>query len=328
LTHEPPILCVEDLHLSYSADGRVVDALRGASISVYASESVGLVGESGSGKSSLARAAMGLIPAHAAVTSGRILIEQRDVTHLRQADWDQLRGHPLAIVFQDPMSYLNPVMRIDRQIAEGIRLHDAGIDVGRRTQELLELVNLRPGVARAFPHELSGGMRQRVLLAIALSCKPRVLIADEPTTALDVTTQADILRLLSEIQRELGMGLLLISHDLGVVSSTCQRLYVMYAGRTIESGPTREVCAAPGHPYTYGLMQAATILRATDGRFATIEGDPPDLSTNQQGCPFAARCPYVLGLCVAKTPPELQIDSEGEHRARCWLLAPSGSKEC
>ena len=199
------------------------------------------------------------------------------MTRCSQTQWESLRGNPVAIVFQDPLSFLNPVMRIGRQIAESIRRHTPDMPVEARVGELLDLVKLPRAIARAYPHELSGGMRQRALLATALACGPRLLIADEPTTALDVTTQAEILALLRELREKLGMAMLLISHDLGIVASACERLYVMYAGRVVEWGRTRDVFGKPAHPYTVGLFQAARAARDAQGRFATIRGDPPHL---------------------------------------------------
>jgi ABC-type dipeptide/oligopeptide/nickel transport system ATPase component len=236
---------------------------------------VALVGESGSGKSTVARASLGLLPPRIArIEAGSLLIAGREMAAATEREWEQMRGYPAAMVFQDPLSYLNPVMRVGKQIAESVRRHDpANRDVAGRVAELLDLVRLRESVIRAYPHELSGGMRQRVLLAIALGCRPKLLIADEPTTALDVTTQAEILALLRDLRQRLGMAMLLISHDLGVVWEESERVYVMFRSRIVEQGSTREVFSRPGHPYTAGLIQAAKAARNSDGRFATIEGE-------------------------------------------------------
>jgi len=224
------------------------------------------------------------------------------------------------MVFQDPLSFLNPVMRIGRQIEESVARHDPAADRGARVAELLRLVKLPEAASRSYPHELSGGMRQRALLAIALGCRPSLLIADEPTTALDVTTQAEILELLRELQMTLGMALLLISHDLGVVSSACDKVYIMYAGRTVEWGPTRAVFARPLHPYTARLLEAGKSIRNAQGRFVTIEGEVPDLSELGAGCPFAPRCPSRLSRCDQEMPPARTLPGDAARAARCWAL--------
>ena len=269
------LLRTEALQISYRSRRETVIAVRDTSITVREGESVALVGESGSGKSTLARAMLGLLPEKTAhIDSGRILIEDRDVTAYSQNQWEKLRGHPIAMVFQDPLSYLNPVLRIGRQVAESVIRHDPKArDVAGRVGELLELVRLPAALSRSYPHELSGGMRQRVLLAIALGCRPKLLIADEPTTALDVTTQAEILTLLKDLRQRLGMAMLLISHDLGVVWQESERAYVMFRSRIVEEGTTRDLLSSPQHPYTAGLIKAAKVERNSRNRFETIEGE-------------------------------------------------------
>jgi oligopeptide/dipeptide ABC transporter ATP-binding protein len=323
-----PILQVEDVVLSFRTRETVLRALNGASLTVGEGEAVGLVGESGSGKSTLARALLGLNPERTSrIEAGRILIAGRDVTRCSQTQWESLRGNPVAIVFQDPLSFLNPVMRIGRQIAESIRRHTPDMPVEARVGELLDLVKLPQAIARAYPHELSGGMRQRALLATALACRPRLLIADEPTTALDVTTQAEILALLRELREKLGMAMLLISHDLGIVASACERLYVMYAGRVVEWGRTRDVFGKPAHPYTVGLFQAARAARDAQGRFATIRGDPPHLAELAQGCPFAPRCAQAMAECARSMPEPSALAQGTSHAVRCWLYPKEGLGE-
>ncbi|WP_158602735.1 ABC transporter ATP-binding protein [Jiangella rhizosphaerae] len=316
-----PLLEVEDLHLSYELRDRTVHALQGATLHVGRSEIVGIVGESGSGKSTVARAALGLLPwgvAH--ITGGAIRVEGADVTRFGPRQWPKLRGHPLAMVFQDPLSFLNPVVRVGRQIAEGVAKHDPGADRTRRVAELLDLVRLPAEVAQSFPHELSGGMRQRVLLAIALGCRPKLLVADEPTTALDVTTQADIIALLRDIRDTLDLSILLISHDLAVVATMCDRIYTMYGGHTVETGPTADVLRRPGHPYTYGLMQSARAVRDEHGRYATIPGQPPNLAVEFPGCPFSGRCPVEVEPCGTRFPPSARVSGAETHLAWCWRL--------
>jgi oligopeptide/dipeptide ABC transporter ATP-binding protein len=312
------LLIVDRLRLVYDGPRGSTVAVQEATLAVGEGESVGLVGESGSGKSSLARALLGLLPRNVGrIAGGTISIAGRDVTHLSRREWEKLRGQPMAMVFQDPLSSLNPVMRIGKQIGESVRRHDHGADLGKRIEELLGLVRLPAAVAGAYPHELSGGMRQRALLAIALGCRPAMLIADEPTTALDVTTQAEILALLRELRGKLGMALLLISHDLGVVADACDRVVIMYSGRTVEWGSTADTFVRPGHPYASALLAAGRVMRNEQGLFMTIEGEVG--SGGGTGCPFAPRCPQVMPRCRSDMPPAFAAGGTG-HEARCWLL--------
>jgi oligopeptide/dipeptide ABC transporter ATP-binding protein len=314
------ILELADLTLSYTSRGRTVRALDAVSLFIAAGEAVGLVGESGSGKSTLARASLGLAPTQVAcVEAGQIRIDGHDVTHYSEDDWCKVRGNPVAIVFQDPLSYLNPVMRVGQQIAESVIRHTPELAVKPRVRELLELVKLPAVCATSYPHELSGGMRQRVLLATAIACRPKLLIADEPTTALDVTTQAEILNLLAELRGQLDMAMLLISHDLGIVAQACGRIYVMYAGRIIEWGPTSAVFETPAHPYAMGLLRAATADRDGEGRFVTIPGDPPGLGAALRGCPFAPRCAHTRNECMRQMPLPIVLNQALEHTVCCWL---------
>jgi oligopeptide/dipeptide ABC transporter ATP-binding protein len=260
-----------------------------------------------------------LIPQSIArIESGRIAVGGRDVTRYTEDQWQAVRGDPVAMVFQDPLSYLNPVMRVGRQIAESVRQHAPDLPLRARVAELLSLVKLPAAAIDAFPHELSGGMRQRALLAVALGCGPKLLVADEPTTALDVTTQAEILALIGELRARLGMALLLISHDLGIVAQACDRIYVMYAGHAVEWGSTPDVFQRPAHPYTVGLLKAAQAERNAQGRFATIAGDPPNLSALAAGCPFAPRCPLVRSECTQDMPLPGAAKAAGAQQVRCW----------
>jgi oligopeptide/dipeptide ABC transporter ATP-binding protein len=320
------ILEIAELSLSFTTRGRTLRALHDVSLFVAEGEAVGLVGESGSGKSTLARAALGLTPDKIArIEAGRIRIAGRDVTHLSEDAWVEMRGDPVAIVFQDPMSYLNPVMRVGRQIAESVERHTPKLPIKPRVRELLELVKLPASCAASYPHELSGGMRQRVLLATAIACRPKLLIADEPTTALDVTTQAEILALLEELRGLLNMSLLLISHDLGIVASACDRIYVMYAGRTIEWGSTTAVFETPAHPYTVGLLHAAQADRDREGRFVTIGGDPPNLANVGVGCAFAPRCGFAMPECSKTMPGPVTVAQGGGQAVRCWRYGGGGT---
>ncbi|MEN2977804.1 ABC transporter ATP-binding protein (plasmid) [Tistrella bauzanensis] len=323
-TASPALLDVRDLTVVYELSARTVHAVTGAFLDVRPGEGVGIVGESGSGKSTFVRALMALLPGgNARVVSGRLSIGGKDYAMADGARMRRLRGRTMAMVFQDPLSYLNPLMTIRTQIVEAIRLNDPGAAMDKRVRELLDLVRLPHRVLASYPHELSGGMRQRVLMAIALGCRPRLLIADEPTTALDVTTQAEILALLKDIMRELDMSLVLISHDLGVVSSLCERVFVMYGGRTIESGPRDAILSRPGHPYTRALVDAARSVRGPDGRFVTLTGDAPKLQDGAEACPFITRCTSAMPACAAAVPELFVVADTGGHVARCLLHSPA-----
>lgn len=327
-TRANDLLVVQDLFVTYRRRGQVAYALQGARLAVAPGESVGLVGESGSGKSTLVRAVMGLLPeGQASVDSGKIVISGTDVTAFTDRDWIPLRGSPIAVVFQDSLNLLNPIQRIERQLAEAVELHGSSEHVGDRARELIDLVRLPQRTLRSYPFELSGGMRQRVNIAIALACRPRLLVADEPTTALDVTTQAEILQLLDRLRASQGLSLLLVSHDLALVRQRTDRVYVMYAGRMVETGPTSKVLRTPGHPYVRGLLAAAQTMRDySSGRFATIDGDVPDLKSLSIGCPFAPRCPAVMPKCTDNDPPEFYPEHTPDHSSRCWLHENNGNQ--
>ncbi|WP_372069645.1 ABC transporter ATP-binding protein (plasmid) [Tistrella mobilis] len=319
------LLDVRDLTVVYELSSRKVHAVTDAFLNVRPGEGVGIVGESGSGKSTFVRALMALLPgANARVASGRLRIDGEEYAMADRARMRRLRGRTMAMVFQDPLSYLNPLMTIRSQILEAVRLNDPGADEDHRVRDLLDLVRLPHRVLASYPHELSGGMRQRVLMAIALGCRPRLLIADEPTTALDVTTQAEILALLRDIMRELQMSLVLISHDLGVVSRLCDRVFVMYGGRTIETGPREAILSRPGHPYTRALVDAARSVRTADGRFVTLTGDAPKLQDGALACPFVTRCTSAMPDCSAAVPGLFPVGETGRaaaggHLVRCLL---------
>jgi oligopeptide/dipeptide ABC transporter ATP-binding protein len=314
------VLEVRDLSVVYQIGDRQFPAVREAFVDVHVGEGVGIVGESGSGKSTLVRALMALLPsANARVVSGTLRMGEGRYLLADTAAIRRLRGHKLAMVFQDPLSYLNPLMTAGAQIAEAIRLNDPGRPLGPRVKELLDLVRLPARAYHSYPHELSGGMRQRVLIAIALGCRPKLLIADEPTTALDVTTQAEILALLKDIMAELRMALVLISHDLGVVSSLCERVFVMYGGRTIETGPRERILRAPAHPYTQALVRAARSVRTPEGRFVTLSGEVSSARQADAICPFMPRCSSAFGACGEAVPPIFPVGGDPAHTARCLL---------
>ncbi len=312
------ILDINNLAVTFRMRDRAVSAVVDASLRIVDGEGVGLVGESGSGKSTLARALVALLPQRITTIKARSFLVGGSAVDTTGTSLAQLRGGTIAMVFQDPLSYLNPLMTVGAQIAESVRAHDPSANTARRVAELLTLVRLSPDIAQSYPHELSGGMRQRVLIAIALGCKPRLLIADEPTTALDVKTQTEILALLAELRSRLGMAILLISHDLSTIQALCSRIYVMYAGNTIESGTKEAVFQRPRHPYTIGLLRAAKVLRDETGRFATLPGEigtAPAPTSN--GCSFVSRCALATEICRREAPPWLPTDVP--HRARCWM---------
>jgi peptide/nickel transport system ATP-binding protein len=315
----PPLLAVDDLHVTLRTAQGLLPALRGVSFALDAGQTLGLIGESGCGKSLTALALMGLLPEGAQVR-GSIRLQGQELTTLDEPALCRLRGRRMGMVFQEPMTALNPLHTIGHQIAEPLRLHlglsaDAAQAQALRLLERVQLPQARQRLA-AYPHQLSGGQRQRVVIAIALACGPELLIADEPTTALDVTIQREVLELIAELVREDGMGLLLISHNLGVMADTVQRLMVMYAGQVVESGDTATVFERRAHPYTQGLHAARPQLGMARGtRLATIPGRVPALADMPPGCAYAERCPRVLPACRAAPPPLVRVGAG--HEARC-----------
>lgn len=313
-----PVLDIRDLVVEFATDRGTLRAVDGVSFSVAAGRTLAVVGESGCGKSVTALAVMGLLPPQARV-SGSIRLLGREMATLTPEEWRGRRGRDLAMIFQEPMTSLNPTFTAGEQVAEALRLHE-GLDhrqAAERAVEMLARVRIPDAARRArqYPHQLSGGMRQRVMIAMALACKPRLLIADEPTTALDVTVQAQILALLDELKRETGTAVVLITHDLGVVADHADEVVVMYAGRVAEQAPTARIFARPEHPYTVGLLGAAPKLEGGAGRLASIEGTVPDLLHPPPGCRFAPRCPFRVPACEAQPP--LAGLAPG-HAAACW----------
>jgi peptide/nickel transport system ATP-binding protein len=315
----PPLLDVADLRVTLDTAPGPAEVLRGVSFALDRGDTLGLIGESGCGKSITALALMGLLPEGARV-SGSIRFDATELTTLDEAAWCRLRGRRFAMVFQEPMSALNPLHSIGRQIAEPLRLHKGLGAAAARAEalRLLERVQLPQAQRRldAYPHQLSGGQRQRVVIAIALACGPDLLIADEPTTALDVTIQKEVLALIDQLVADSGMALLLISHDLGLMAQSVRRLMVMYAGTVVEGGPTDAVFARRAHPYTRGLYAARPKLGMVRGqRLATIPGRVPALHDLPPGCPFADRCPLVIDACRVALPAEQHVAPA--HTARC-----------
>ena len=318
-----PLVEVEDLTVRFVTRESTVHAVNGVSFSVQPGEVLCILGESGSGKSVTLRALMRLLPPKRTRIDGKILVDGQDVLALNDTALRHLRGGLVSMIFQEPMTALDPVYTIGAQIVETIRRHKGGSASAARAKalELLELVKI-PSAARrldAYPHELSGGLRQRAMIAMALSCGPRLLLADEPTTALDATVQIQVLILLRRLQKELGMGTIFVTHDLGVASEIADRIAVMYAGRIVEEGPVADVLANPLHPYTQGLLASTVHGQARDHDIDAIPGSPPDLRIAPTGCAFAPRCAYAEARCLASVPEERR---PLPHRmARCVRVA-------
>ncbi|MDP9844950.1 ABC transporter ATP-binding protein [Streptosporangium lutulentum] len=308
-----PLLEVRDLHVDIPMPHGRLHAVRGVSLSVGVAESVGLVGESGSGKSLTLRALLGLLPRPARIVSGSVLIDGEDVTGLPAKQLHTRLTETMSMVFQDALTALNPVMRVGDQIAEAPlrKLGKSRSEAKAVAIDLMAEVGIPDPERRyqLYPHELSGGMRQRICIAIALSTKPRLILADEPTTALDVTIQAQVLGVLRRLKQEENVGLLLVSHDLAVVSQTCSRLYVMYAGKVVESGTLLDLIAEPKHPYTFSLLRSVPDPDRRVARLLTIHGQPPDLTDALVGCSFAARCPFVEERCRREEPALVPVGS-------------------
>ncbi len=315
------LLEVKGLRTHFFTRRGVVKAVDGVSFSLRAGETLGIVGESGSGKSVTALSLVRLVPQPAArIVGGQVLLEGEDLLRKSEADMRRIRGAKIAMIFQDPLTSLNPVLSIGSQGTEAIPLPQGlrGPSLWERAVDILRKLKIPSPEQRMsnFPHQMSGGMRQRVVGAIAISCEPRLLIADEPTTSLDVTVQAQYLRLLKEIQAEAGLAILFITHDFGVVAKMCDRVAVMYAGRIVEMAGVRDLFTTPAHPYTEALMRSVPKLEEQVDRLYSIEGQPPAPDRLPLGCPFAPRCPYVMDRCRQEYPPEVTI-SRG-HTASCW----------
>jgi oligopeptide transport system ATP-binding protein len=328
------LLEIKDERLSFFTPAGEVKALNGVSFSMEEGEVLGIVGESGSGKSVTAYSIMGLTAYPGKLVGGTVRFNGHEIEKMTEKDFRKIRGNEVSIIFQDPMTSLNPVYTIGNQIVEVILLHTNKTkkEAYERAKELLELVGINEPSKRLkqYPHELSGGMRQRVMIAIALACEPKLLIADEPTTALDVTIQAQILELMQELRKKLGMSIIMITHDLGVVASMCEKIAVMYAGHIVEYGTADEIFYNPSHEYTKGLIKSIPKLNAEKiERLVPIEGQPVDLLNPPAGCPFAPRCSECMKICLNKMPPKTELSDT--HYSYCWLLqkeALKGEENC
>lgn len=317
------LLEVNNLQTQFFTQDGIVHAVNGISYEVAEGETVAIVGESGSGKSVGVMSLIRLIPEPPGkIVAGEVLFDGQNLLKLKEEELRQIRGNRIAMIFQDPMTSLNPVLTIGRQITEALELHlNMNRDESRkRATELLDLVGIPGAAARLddYPHQFSGGMRQRVMIAMGLSCNPQLLIADEPTTALDVTIQAQIVDLVHRLQDELGMAIIWITHDLGVVAGMADRVLVMYSGFIVEEGPVDEIYAQPRHPYTLGLLRSIPRLDlGRQRRLIPIEGLPPDLLDPPQHCPFAPRCPFVMDKCLEENPPLMPVGPG--RKSACWV---------
>ena len=313
---------IEDLSTHYSTFGGVVRAVDNVSLKIHKGEAVALVGESGSGKSTIAFSMMRLIANPGRIINGKVLLNGRDILSLSKSEMTRVRGGEMGMIFQEPMTFLNPLIRVGEQIAEAIRIHQEAIptEAKEKAVEALRLVQLPnpETIANYYPHQLSGGMRQRVLIAIAISCRPHLLIADEPTTALDVTIQAQIMQLLHKLCKELDTALLLITHDLGLVAEYCDRVYVMYAGQIVEEADIFKLFKSPKHPYTAALLSCALMFDRRTEEFKTINGRPPGRDQLPTGCRFHPRCTQAISSCPSTVPSMVKLENGGQ--ARCLLF--------
>ncbi|WP_249869313.1 ABC transporter ATP-binding protein [Oceanobacillus saliphilus] len=316
------ILHVENLHVTFTTYGGTVQAVRGVDFHLNKGETLAIVGESGCGKSVTSNAIMRLIPdPPGKITNGSILFKGQDLAKFSEKKMRSIRGVDISMIFQDPMTALNPTLTIGTQLMEGLRTHRkvTSEQAKKKAIEMMDLVGISNPEERLkqYPHQFSGGMRQRIVIAIALICEPDLLIADEPTTALDVTIQAQILELFEKIQDTTGVSIILITHDLGVVAKIADRIAVMYAGKIIETGTKREIFYEPQHPYTKGLLNSVPRLDLKEDRLSPIDGTPPDLFSPPQACAFAARCPYAMEVCDKVYPADTELSES--HKVSCWL---------
>jgi oligopeptide transport system ATP-binding protein len=323
------LLSVQDLHTSFFTDAGEVQAVNGVSFDLDPGEILGIVGESGSGKSVTAYSIMQILADTGKITGGKILYKGQDLSTWSEKQMQSFRGKNCSIIFQDPMTSLNPVFTIGSQLKEAVVLHTArrGAEADSRVKELLELVGINEPEKRMkqYPFELSGGMRQRVMIAMALACEPDILIADEPTTALDVTIQAQILELIQDLQKKMGMAVILVTHDLGVIADMCDNIVVMYGGRICERGTAREIFYHPRHEYTKGLLRSIPSTGNMKQKLVPIAGTPINMLNLPKGCAFCPRCDAAMKICLSQVPQELVINSD--HKAACWMNVKAAYEE-
>jgi peptide/nickel transport system ATP-binding protein len=315
-----PVLDVANMRVWYSGPGGPVRAVDGVDFTLRPGEVLGLVGESGCGKSTLGRGLMGLIPRGAAV-DGTVTFDGRDLLSMPRRERERTRGAGMGLIFQEPMTRLDPLMRISEHFDEALKTHESSLSKSERRQRALDALRalgIPPTRFKNYPHEFSGGMRQRIMIALALALRPKFIVADEPTTALDVLVEAQILRILVDIRERYAPAILLITHNLGIIAEACDRVAVMYAGRIVEQGPVREVFASPKHPYTQELLRSTISLKTQV--LHSIPGAPPDLVDPPPGCRFHPRCPSAMQVCTSTAPPRITV---GSQRAECWLLDPT-----
>ncbi len=324
-----PLLQVRDFSVTFKVQKKLLQAVRKISFDVHEGEILGIVGESGCGKSATAKAIIQLLPSHSAIISGEVIYRGENLVNYNERRIQKVRGKEIGMIFQDPITSLNPTMKIGEQIVEGYLLHHKGAKRSEAREygiRLLELVGIPHASMRIdeYPHTLSGGMRQRVMIALALAAKPKLIIADEPTTALDVTIQAQILELMKNIKDKTGTSFVFITHDMSVVAGYCDRVLVMYAGKIVEQAYTRRLFSTPSHPYTQGLLQSIPRLdTSTDSPLIPIEGSPPNVIKDMEGCSFCERCKYALPICRNSTPQLEEIHDK--HHIACWKDGENGS---
>ena len=313
-----PFLDVKDLVVEYYSDGKVIHAVNGVNLTLERGKTLGLVGETGAGKTTIAKSILRILPdVGAKVAGGTITLDGQDLLDLPEHEMRKIRGNKISMIFQDPMTALNPVQTVGDQIAEAVRLHNGGNkgEAEERAEEMLKMVGISADRYHEYPHQFSGGMKQRVVIAIALACNPDLLLADEPTTALDVTIQAQVLDLIGELRKKYNTAMLLITHDMGVVATTCDNVAVIYAGNIIEYGSKEQIFDHPSHPYTIGLFGAIPSMSEDEECLHPIDGLPPDPAALPEGCAFHPRCPYATEEC-RKQPIAMQTTSDG-HQCRC-----------